>query len=260
MSIASKGVQRCITVISAIALAFAALGIRPLRTSSVEADEAYLNQLTREIAILVNEARVENGLSPLYSVPLFYEWSAIRAQECAQFWSHKRPDGSSYSTVIDRDAVDAYGSAEDIAAGSSTAAMTFEQWRNSPKHWAAILGSSYTHIGVGVAYDASTPYRWYWEILLINCEGDVEGQYIPTRNEIVPKACGDLTGDGVVNSYDYITLTDYLSAKDRSVVPLLNELQMEAADCFKDGQVNVNDAKALQRYLLGEYRNLPFVF
>ena len=260
MSITENLFKRCIAVISAVMFAFAALSIRSLRTSSAEYDEEYLSQMTKEMALLINEARMENGLKPLYSVPVVYGWSAVRAQECADYWNHKRPDGSSYSTVIDRDMIEVYGSAENIAAGSSTAAATFEQWRNSAKHWAAILGESYTHIGVGVVYAPGSTYRWYWEILLIECANEVEGQYIPTRNEVVPKACGDLSGDGVVNSYDYLVLTDYLERKNESALPILNDLQLEAADCFQDGQVNMNDAKVLQRYLLGQYKDLPFVF
>ena len=39
-----------------------------------------------------------------------------------------------------------------------------------------------------------------------------------------------------------------------------NALQTEAADCFKDGVININDAKVLQKYVLGEVRTLPYEF
>lgn len=35
---------------------------------------------------------------------------------------------------------------------------------------------------------------------------------------------------------------------------------MEAADCFRDGIITESDAKALQRYILGEYDELPYIF
>ena len=260
MKNADELLRRCIAFVSVIAVMFAAAGIRPMRTSSLEMTDEYMAQLAKDLAIVINEARVENGVAPLYSAPTLYQSSAVRAAECAQLWDHKRPDGTNYSTAIDTSLVNKNCSAENIAAGSSTVDATFKQWQNSSRHWSAILNENYTHIGVGVCYDPASQYRWYWEILLVGCDGGIEGQYIPVENEIVPKACGDLNGDGMVNTYDYLTLTDYLGRKDESPLPLMNDLQIEAADCFKDGQVNVNDAKALQRFLLGEYKKLPFVF
>jgi hypothetical protein len=52
--------------------------------------------------------------------------------------------------------------AENIAAGNETAAKTFEQWKNSPGHNTNMLGEHYRAIGIGRAYDAASPYRWYW--------------------------------------------------------------------------------------------------
>lgn len=39
-----------------------------------------------------------------------------------------------------------------------------------------------------------------------------------------------------------------------------NALQIEAADCFKDGVINVNDARVLQKFILGEIKDLPYEF
>ena len=49
---------------------------------------------------------------------------------------------------------------ENIAAGNSTAAATFDQWRNSPPHNANMLDSGYRVIGIGRAVGG--PYGYYW--------------------------------------------------------------------------------------------------
>jgi uncharacterized protein YkwD len=49
---------------------------------------------------------------------------------------------------------------ENIAAGNSAAAATFDQWRNSPPHNANMLDSDYRAIGIGRA--AGGPYGYYW--------------------------------------------------------------------------------------------------
>ena len=79
----------------------------------------------------------------------------------------------------------------------------------------------------------------------------------------------------MVDSFDYITILQYIeyqdalakmkagkeydeSILDRPVT--FNALQIEAADCFKDGVININDAKVLQKFVLGEVKTLPYEF
>ncbi|MDZ4662749.1 MAG: CAP domain-containing protein [Pseudomonadota bacterium] len=57
-----------------------------------------------------------------------------------------------YSTII----------AENIAAGNSEAAKTFEQWKNSPGHNTNMLNPSFKVIGIGRFYVKGSPYSWYW--------------------------------------------------------------------------------------------------
>jgi uncharacterized protein YkwD len=51
---------------------------------------------------------------------------------------------------------------ENIAAGNSTAAATVTQWMNSDGHCANIMNKTYTQLGVGYWYNASSTYRHYW--------------------------------------------------------------------------------------------------
>ena len=233
--------------------------------SSAYAADADTEQCAKEIAVLVNEARAENGLPPLYVSPYLNSVAVLRAQESAVFLDdkHHRPDGTKWSTAIDRNIAPYSYAAENLAASVTNADTVMSLWKTSSRHWAAILSTSATHMGVGVLYDPASPHRWYWILDMIQYSGEdgaMEGQYIPQRYTVVPKACGDVNGDGVVDTFDYVSLTEYLDKQSSGEPVSYNDLQLEAADCLRDGQVTVADAKALQRYLLGEYTSLPYEF
>jgi uncharacterized protein YkwD len=51
---------------------------------------------------------------------------------------------------------------ENIAAGNATALQTVTQWMNSDGHCAKIMNRSFTQLGVGYWYNASSRYRHYW--------------------------------------------------------------------------------------------------
>lgn len=293
--------------------------------NSPQVTQEDLQSLAREIAVMVNEARVENGLKPLYVVPHLSDYSHVRVRESVHKFSHNRPTPEELSTgVIDNESGDNFDqylmddnypylkAAENLAAAEDpcTAYDAFEQWRNSDEgHWEAILDPDMTHMGVAVTYEhkdrnsdiyRNDPYEWYWEILLIQVQKDpdhallvdnpdqpgkkmrvyttdieLDGQYLPTLYEIVPESTGDLSGDGVVDSFDYITILKYIEYQDalskmragkeydEELInhPIsFNALQIEAADCFRDGVINVNDAKVLQKFILGEVKTLPYEF
>ena len=287
-------------------------------TSSVNGDNAPnvsqedLKSLANEIAVMVNDARVEHGLKPLYIAPYLCDCSNVRVRESVFKFSHERPTGENFDSVMDVSLAPYLSAAENLAASEDpcTAEDAFAQWQNSTEgHWEAILDPDMTHMGVAVTYehkDRNTeafkedPFEWYWEILLIQVQKDpdyallvddpdnpgrkkrvytsdieLNGQYLPKQYEIVPESTGDLSGDGVVDSFDYITILQYIEYQDALTKmragkeydeellahpKTFNALQIEAADCFKDGVINVNDAKVLQKYILGEVKTLPYEF
>lgn len=234
-------------------------------SSTASAADADTEQYAREIAVMVNEARAANGLPPMYISPYLMSVAKLRANESVILIDdkHHRPDGTKWSTAIDRNIAPYIYAAENLAAVGTTPAAVMTQWQTSPRHWAAILSTSPTHMGVGVVYDPESRYKWYWILDMIQYSGEggvMEGQYLPQKYDIVPKSCGDINGDGVVDTFDYVNLTTYLEKKAAGEPVSYNDLQLEAADCLKDGQVTVADAKALQRYLLGEYTALPYEF
>lgn len=255
-----KMMKKTISVLAALAsaatLAFSTMG------SALAAEEHCddeLRAMANEVAILVNETRAEYGLAPLYVVPYLNELSDLRAVETINDFSHSR-NGQRFSSIIDTDVVDYFAAAENIAAGNSTAEATFQQWMDSEGHRKNILNPYMTHIGIGVVFDEDSEYGWYWQQLFVETEQVLENQYLPTDYEVVPKAEGDVNGDGVVDTFDYLGLCEYIYKTKNKIPVYMNEAQIEAADCFRDGIITEADAKVMVRYLLGEYKKLPFEF
>lgn len=253
-----KYTNRIISVI--LSLVITALSMNfPMKSSGVDGvDETDLKDLADEVIVLVNEARAEEGLQPLYAVPYLCDMATVRARECISTFEHKRPDGSMFSEVIDDNLAPWIWSAENIACGMNTAELTFNQWKNSADHWKAIMNPDFTHIGVGVAYEPNDSRQWYWEQLFIEVDtdlcpsGELDGQYLPDKYKIVPKSAGDLNGDGVIDSFDYGLLRQYLAKKIT-----FNPLQTDSADLFMDGAITYADAAYLKKYILGEIEELP---
>lgn len=260
MTITMKIIKKTISALAALAsiatLAFSNMG-------NAFAAEEYcddeLRSMANEVAILVNEVRAENGLDPLYVVPYLNELSDIRAVETIEDFSHSR-GGKRFTSIIDTSVVDYFSAAENIACGYGTAAETFQQWMNSDGHKKNILNPHMTHIGIGVVYDSESDYGWYWQQMFVETDQVLENQYLPTDYEVVPKAEGDINGDGVVDSFDYLGLCEYIYKTKNDIPVYMNEAQIETADCFRDGIITEADAKVMVRYLLGEYTKLPFEF
>lgn len=260
MTTVKKMVNRLVSFFTAAAMTATMAALTAVNSQASDVSENQLNDMANEIAILVNEARVENGLEPIYVVPYLCDIADMRAEEVVVSFSHTRPDGTSFSTAVDTSIVNYSVVAENIAAGSDNAADTFEQWKESAGHWANILKPNITHMGVGVAYDPNSDYGWYWQQIFVQTDTEFADQYLPGDHVVTPKAEGDLTGDGVINSFDYVVLHDFINKKNTRAAAYLNDKQMATADCFRDGIISEADAKVMIRYILGEYKSIPYVF
>lgn len=129
---------------------------------------AYAATLDGEEAVLcrlVNDYRTQNGLRTLRVSSALTNAAKWHSGDIAQknYFSHtdslgrgpfrRMADfGYSYSTA----------KGENIAAGSSTAAGTFAQWKSSPGHNANMLSPNYVLMGIGRAYGATSQFGWYW--------------------------------------------------------------------------------------------------
>ena len=97
---------------------------------------------------LVNEYRVENGLTALEVESDLMDLAAIRAEELADNYSHERPDGSHVTSL---------GYAEIITIRNS-ASKAIQSWKDSSEHNKIMLSERYGGVGVGC-------YNGHWVML-----------------------------------------------------------------------------------------------
>lgn len=125
------------------------------------------NNYAQEILNLVNIERANAGVQNLSLSDTLMDGAAIRANEITNYFSHTRPDGTACTTVIENTYPSSYNG-ENIAAGYQSAADVVNAWMNSTGHRENILRSSYSELGVGLAYDANSVYGYHWVQLFGN--------------------------------------------------------------------------------------------
>lgn len=136
--------------------------ILQLRTELCKAD---IESEKAAFLSLINQYRQQNGLKPLSLSSTLSTAAQLHSEDMANrnYFSHTTPEGK---TFVDRIIGAGYTHftclGENIAAGFSTAQAVFEAWRNSPSHNENMLNPCFEEIGIGLAYSASSTYKWYW--------------------------------------------------------------------------------------------------
>lgn len=131
--------------------------------------------LPEQVLEQVNTARWNNGqLAPLKGHTQLDASSTTHSTNMAvrNFFMHCDPDtGTSPGNRMTTAGYPWTTWAENIAAGSATAAAVMEQWMNSSGHRSNILSSNFNEIGIGYAFDAndSAPKR---RSSMNNCTAD----------------------------------------------------------------------------------------
>lgn len=108
-----------------------------------------------EAALLAwtNLLRAQAGLCELQIDDALTEGARIRAREIPINWSHIRPDGSQWHTVV------APVGAENLAKGQRDAQEVADGWMTSPGHMQNILNPDYGWTGVAF-YEQNGMYYW----------------------------------------------------------------------------------------------------
>ena len=122
-----------------------------------ETQISYVNEVVR----LVNEARAQNNLPALRLDEGLRKAAQVRSGECVSFFSHTRPNGSSYKTAAAEAGVISNYIGENAASGQSTPKEVVQGWLNSEGHRANILNPYYTRLGVGLSENNGNPYKGY---------------------------------------------------------------------------------------------------
>lgn len=128
-----------------------------------EVDETLIRATILE---LTNDLRAEQGASVLSENEALERAANIRAAETAESFSHTRPDGREFYTVLEENEVQyTYLLAgENLAMGTyhlddkQMAAFLFDGWVESEGHYENMIQPEYQEIGIGVYYDGEFLY------------------------------------------------------------------------------------------------------
>jgi len=120
---------------------------------------SYANQVLQ----LVNVERAKAGLSAYATNSAITAAANARAKETVQSFSHTRPNGTSFSTVLKEYNVSYRACGENIAYGQDTPQEVVTGWMNSPGHRANILNSNFNIIGIGVYQSSNGTIYWSQE-------------------------------------------------------------------------------------------------
>jgi uncharacterized protein YkwD len=124
-----------------------------------------LSSYANQVLQLVNQERAKAGLSALTTNSTLTAAANKRAQETKQSFSHTRPNGTSFSTVLKEYNISYRTAGENIAYGQRTPSEVVNGWMNSSGHRANILNANFNKIGIGV-YEANGTI--YWSQLFTN--------------------------------------------------------------------------------------------
>lgn len=134
-------------------------------TASAKSSSEYYENA---VLFWTNTERARHGLSALRAADALDKAADTRAAELVRSFSHTRPNGSKWSTVLGANGISYSSAAENIAAGNADPCDAVYSWMNSDGHRSNILSSKYTHLGVGYCYSSSSRYSRYWEQLFVN--------------------------------------------------------------------------------------------
>lgn len=113
-----------------------------------------------QILKLVNKERAKVGLHALKLDTQVSSAASVRAKEIQTSFSHTRPDGRKFSSVLTDNGIRFTAAGENIAWGQTSPEQVMEAWMNSDGHRANILNAKFTKLGVGHLKNISG--RNYW--------------------------------------------------------------------------------------------------
>ena len=104
-----------------------------------------------EYAILdrINECRMEAGLEELWMDEYLCAIASCRAYEAGIVWSHTRPDGRGYGTVLADYGYGGGAAGELLGYSTGDGAAVADKWMASEPHRALLMGDS-SAVGIGI--------------------------------------------------------------------------------------------------------------
>ncbi len=116
----------------------------------------------------VNEARLEEGLSPLKVAPLLFIAAAKKGEHMADglYFAHNSPEGYSPWYFYSLSGYRYSQAGENLAIDFISAEAVVDAMMLSPAHRANILGLQYTDLGIAVVPTLYGGYERYMVVML----------------------------------------------------------------------------------------------
>ena len=138
--------------------------IYPGQTIAIPNIDSSVLSYEKEVVRLVNEKRMQNGLTALSEDWELSRVARIKSQDMKdnRYFSHTSPVYGTPFQMMKNFGLSYRSAGENIAQGQRTPEEVVNAWMNSSGHRANILNASYTHIGVGYVADGK-----YWTQMFI---------------------------------------------------------------------------------------------
>lgn len=168
-----------------------AAAVTPIERSHVRASAQ------SDLVALINGYRANNGLQPVSSNGALVGAATWMAGDMAarNYVGHVSSDGRSPTQRIAAFGYPASSmyTGENLGAGYGSAGAVLAGWQASAAHNAVLLNPNYNAIGVGLAYNASSTYKWFWAADFGGPGGTVKvvvpaAQPVPERAAAAPRA------------------------------------------------------------------------
>lgn len=124
-----------------------------------------LKRFAAEVMECVNTERIKAGLTGLIGMELLSAAATVRAAECETLYSHIRPDGRDFSTILADLSINSRGVGETLYRGALSAEQAVRGWMDSPVHKECILIPIWEKMGVGI--HRGSDGTLYWALILI---------------------------------------------------------------------------------------------
>lgn len=139
---------------------------KPTPAPSNNDDSKNNSSFGNQVLQLVNVERSKAGLSKLTMDSTLSAAAQKRAVEIETSFSHTRPNGTKFSTVLAEYGISYRTSGENLAYGQRSPEEVVNGWMNSPGHRANILNGNFNKIGIGVHQGSNGTI--YWSQLFTN--------------------------------------------------------------------------------------------
>ena len=113
-------------------------------TGTQRYDDAY------KILDMVNAERKKVGKDPLFMDATLMGYAMQRAAESTVYFSHTRPNGTAWYTLLGTSTYSLYTAGENIAIGQTSVSSVMSGWMASPGHRDNILDGVFRSVGIGV--------------------------------------------------------------------------------------------------------------